>query len=56
MVSRDCINFKYMDCNNNKCGGSKESFSHYLSYLCLDNKYDGAYKENDKDYNNIKKV
>jgi len=41
MVSRSCINFKYMDCNYNKCVGRDESLGHHPSCTYLKDENDG---------------
>jgi len=50
MVSHGCINFKYTDCNCNKCAGHDESFGHHPSCPYLNNENEGDYK----DYDDIK--
>jgi len=50
MFSRNCINFKHMDCDYNNCVGSDESLGHHPSYPYRDDENDGDYE----DYDNIK--
>jgi len=48
MVFCCCINFKYTNCEYNKCAGWDESLSHYPSYSYLD---DGDDRDYEDEYN-----
>jgi len=47
MVSHGCINFKYTDCDYNKCAGRDESRGHHPSCPYLNNENDGDHEDYD---------